>query len=412
MTRILLIDDDQVLLQALAGYLEAEKYGVSTSSDGLEGLGKALQENPDLIVLDHDLPSLTGLEICRRLRNGGLTIPIIMLTGKKKEELDRILGLELGADDYLLKPIGSRELLARINAVLRRTAPETPAASPTKTFRVRTQKLARGSLFAGRYEVIEELGKGGMGSVYRVLDTQVGEEVAVKLLHPEIATDPDVVERFRNEVRLARKITHPNVGRIFDLHDDAGTPYISMEYVPGEDLQSLIRRGGPLTVSNAVGIAGQLAEGLAAAHQLGVVHRDLKPQNIMIDQNGHARIMDFGIARAQKSDGLTQTGTIIGTPEYMAPEQLEGETVDFRTDIYALGVVLYESLTGRVPFKGTTFLGVALKHKTERPLDPRELNPKVPEPLNGLIMRCLEKDRAARFQNAGEVRDILRQVAA
>jgi serine/threonine-protein kinase len=273
----------------------------------------------------------------------------------------------------------------------------------TATYLASPRELTVGGTFAGRYQVTEELGKGGMGRVYKAYDTEIREHVALKVLNPEIAADESVVERFRNELKLARRISHRNVCRMFDLGRVDDTAYISMEYVSGEDLKTLLRRIGHLPARKAVDFAEQVAEGLAEAHRLGVVHRDLKPQNIMIDREGNARIMDFGIARALKTKGITDPGMIIGTPDYMAPEQFEGKDADQRTDLYALGAILYEMLTSGPPFKGETPLVVAMKHKTERPRDPKETNPQVPEALSRLILRCLEKDREKRFQSAEEV---------
>ena len=173
--------------------------------------------------------------------------------------------------------------------------------------------------------------------------------MALKLLNPEIAADEKAIERFRNELKYARKISHRNVCRMFDLSEEEGTQYITMEYVPGEDLKGTIRRVGQLSVGKAISISKQVCEGLAEAHRLGVVHRDLKPQNIMVDREGNARIMDFGIARSIKTKGITGTGVMIGTPDYMSPEQVEGKEVDHRSDIYALGVILYEMVTKLLP---------------------------------------------------------------
>jgi serine/threonine protein kinase/tetratricopeptide (TPR) repeat protein len=273
----------------------------------------------------------------------------------------------------------------------------------TETLQAPLRELTTGSTFAGRYQVIEEVGKGGMGRVYKVLDTEVKERVALKILKPEIATDELTIERFRNELRFARRIAHKNVCRMFDLGRDGDTQFITMEFVEGENLKSLMRRMGQFPVGKAVSVARQVCEGLARAHQLGVVHRDLKPQNIMIDNDGNVRIMDFGIARSLRGKGITDAKVMIGTPEYMSPEQVDGAEADGRADIYALGVVLYEMLTGRVPFEGDTALSVALKHKTEIPHDPRDLNPQIPEALNSLILRCLEKDKAKRYQNAEDL---------
>jgi tetratricopeptide (TPR) repeat protein len=282
------------------------------------------------------------------------------------------------------------------------TAAGEPGVSVTRTLETTADELVRGTLFAGRYEIIEELGTGGMGKVYRVFDTRIKEEVALKLLRPEVGAHARTLERFRNEIRLARKIVHRNVCRMFDMGEERGTQFITMEYVPGEDLKSLIRRIGQLPAGKAVFIAREIAEGLAEAHKLGIVHRDLKPGNIMIDKEGQAKIMDFGIARSIAGGGTTAEGAIIGTPEYMSPEQVEGKEADQRSDIYALGIILFEMVTGRLPFEGETPFSIATKHKTEPPPVPKKLVPQIPEGLNRLILRCLEKDREKRYQTTGE----------
>jgi eukaryotic-like serine/threonine-protein kinase len=274
---------------------------------------------------------------------------------------------------------------------------------PTELRSAPVRELTTGSTFAGRYQVIEELGRGGMGRVYKVFDTEVQEKVALKLLKPDIAGDREATDRFRNELKLARKIRHPRVCQMFDFNAHEGTPFITMEYVAGEDLKSMIRMSHQLSVGTAIHVARQLCEGLAEAHRLGVVHRDLKPQNVMIDRDGDARIMDFGIARSLEAKGVTGSGVIVGTPEYMSPEQVEAREVDQRSDIYSLGVILYEMLTGRVPFEGDTPLSVAMKQKTETPQPPAELNAQIPPDLSGVILKCLEKDKAGRYQNAGEL---------
>ena len=280
----------------------------------------------------------------------------------------------------------------------------------TETLQTPVRELTTGSTFAGRYKVIEELGKGGMGKVYKVLDTSINEKIALKLLKPEIAADQETIERFSNELKLARKIRHKNVCQMFDLGKTEGAPFITMEYVAGEDLKSMIRMSKRLSIGTAVGIAKQICEGLAEAHALGVVHRDLKPSNIMIDKDGNVRIMDFGIARSLKGKGITGAGVMIGTPEYMSPEQVEGKDVDQRTDIYSLGVIIYEMVTGRVPFEGDTPFTVGVKHKSEMPRNPREVNPQIPEDLSGVILRCLEKDKEKRYQSAADMRAELEKI--
>jgi len=280
----------------------------------------------------------------------------------------------------------------------------------TRTIETPVEEFTRGTLFAERYEIIEELGKGGMGNVYRVEDTKTKEEIALKLIKPEIASDKKTIERFRTELTTARRIRHKNVCGMYDLGEQKGTYFITMEFVPGEDLKSFIRRSKRLSIPSAISIAQQVCEGLEEAHRLGVVHRDLKPSNVMVDKEGNARIMDFGIARSIKAKGITGTGVMIGTPEYMSPEQVEGKETDQRSDIYSLGVILYEMVIGRVPFEGDTPFSVGIKHKSEIPKDPKELNAQIPEDLCHVILRCLEKDKEQRYQSAAEVRSELKNI--
>jgi serine/threonine protein kinase/tetratricopeptide (TPR) repeat protein len=282
-------------------------------------------------------------------------------------------------------------------------AEEISTISYLKTPPTPIKEFTRGSTFAQRYEVIEELGSGGMGKVYRVFDKEIEKEVALKLIKPEIASDERTIERFKNELKFARKISHRNVCRMYDISEEEGTHYITMEYVAGEDLKSMIRMMGQLSTGQVVFIAKQVCEGLVEAHRLGVVHRNLKSSNIIVDEEGNARIMDFGIARSLQAKGITGAGVMIGTPEYMSPEQVEGKETDQRSDIYSLGMILYEMMTGRLPFEGDTALSIALKHKTEVPKDPRKLNAQIPEDLSQMILRCMEKNKEMRYQSANEI---------
>ncbi|MGB7295656.1 MAG: protein kinase [Candidatus Aminicenantales bacterium] len=286
---------------------------------------------------------------------------------------------------------------------------EGPSAG-TKTLGAPARKMGLGSLFAGRYQIIEELGKGGMGKLYRALDLKLQEEVALKLIKPEIASDKETIERFSNELKLARRISHKNVGRMYELMEDEGAHYITMEYIAGQDLKNLIRQSGRLTVETAISIAKQVGEGLAEAHRLGIVHRDLKPGNILIDREGWAKILDFGIARFLQAEGITIKGMIIGTLVYMSPEQVEGRKVDARSDIFAFGCVLYEMLTGKSAFGRETTAETIAAVLYEDPPRMSELGVQAPEELQGIVSRCLEKNPERRFPSMADVVSILAEV--
>jgi serine/threonine protein kinase/lipopolysaccharide biosynthesis regulator YciM len=273
----------------------------------------------------------------------------------------------------------------------------------TKTLETPTDDLTRGTLFADRYEIIEKIGLGGMGRVYRVEDNQIHEEIALKLIRPEISLEPKTIVRFKNELKIARKVTHRNVCRMFDIGEEDGKHFITMEYVSGENLKSMIRMSGHLGIGTALNIAKQICEGLNEAHRFGIIHRDLKPSNIMIDRSGLAKIMDFGIARAETSDGITRDGVAVGTPHYMSPEQIDGKPVDQRSDIYSLGIILYEMLTGKLPFGGDSTLSIAVKHLNDPPRSPLVLNPQIPKDLNALILKCLAKAKEERYESAQEL---------
>ncbi len=253
-----------------------------------------------------------------------------------------------------------------------------------------------------RYENLGELGRGGMGIVYKARDRETGELLAVKVLKPEVAANTQIIERFKNELLLAHQITHRNVARLYEFHRSGEGLLLSMEYVEGESLRSLMDREGKLPVPRVLDFARQLAAGLSEAHRQSIAHRDLKPENIMLTPRGELKVMDFGISRSYATD-VTATGLVIGTPAYMAPEQAEGKLVDHRTDIYALGLILYEMLTAKAAFTGDTAVTLALKQIRERPKPPRQIDPNLPKHIEAAILRCLEKDPAARFQSIGDL---------
>jgi serine/threonine protein kinase len=253
-----------------------------------------------------------------------------------------------------------------------------------------------------RYEILGEAGHGSMGNVYKARDRETGETVALKLLKPEIASDQAMMDRFKNELLFARKITHKNVCRVYEFNRVGGVAYTSMEFVEGESLRSVLNRFGGLPQRKATDLALQICSGLKEAHAQGIVHRDLKPENVMIDGQGNVKIMDFGIARSMEA-GTRLTGSMVGTPAYMAPEQVAGKPVDYRTDVYSLGLMLYEMFTGVPAFSADNSIAVALKQMREEPPPPHEIEPNIPVGTERTILKCLEKDPAKRFQSIADL---------
>jgi serine/threonine protein kinase len=271
--------------------------------------------------------------------------------------------------------------------------------------------LAVGSLFAERYEILALLGRGGMGEVYKARDRELEETVALKVLRPELTDTPDIVRRFRAETRLARRVRHRNVCAMYDFGHAGDTYYLTMEYVEGVDLQGVVRAQNGLPTEEAFDTALQAADALAAIHQLDIVHRDLKTSNLMRDVRGVVRVMDFGIAKqlgGTTADGQTAVGLIVGTPEYMSPEQIRGEPVDVRADLYAFGVVVFELFTGRVPFRANTPMATALQQLRDPPPLDGPAAAQIPAPLVPVLRKALAKDLAARYASIGALAAALR----
>ena len=261
-----------------------------------------------------------------------------------------------------------------------------------------------GELIAGRYELEELVGTGGMSSVYRAHDRLLERDVALKVLHQQFTADDDYVERFRREARSVAQLSHLNIVTVIDRGEQDGRQFIVFEYVDGENLKGLVERKGPLTEHEAVGLTLQVARALGFAHEHGLVHRDVKPQNVLLNGDGRAKVTDFGIARSlEVHGGLTQTGTVLGTSDYIAPEQARGARADAQSDIYSLGAVLYELLTGDVPFPGDNFVAVAMRHINEPPPSVRERRPDVSPRLDAAIRRAMAKDPRDRFGSMDEL---------
>ena len=245
--------------------------------------------------------------------------------------------------------------------------------------------LTPGTVLGGRYELLKLLGEGGMGAVYKAVDRELDRVLALKVIRPQFANEPALLQRFKQELVLARQITHRNVIRIFDLGVADGVRFITMEYVEGRELSEILKERGKLHPSDAVSYVQQICEGLHVAHVEGVVHRDLKPANVMIDAQGRALIMDFGIARAMGASTMTRTGALMGTPVYMSPEQAKGTAVDARSDLYTLGVIFYELLTGTVPFKADNVMTMLLMRCQEKPVPPIEVDPSIPPDRKSVV---------------------------
>lgn len=260
------------------------------------------------------------------------------------------------------------------------------------------------SALQDRYQILKELGRGGMGIVFQAQDKELGEQVAIKILSPLLSNDPDAIQRLKREVSAARRVTHPNVIRIHDIAEIKGLHYVSMEYFHGENLKEYIHRNKNLSFLQAYQIALQICDGLEAAHRQGVIHRDLKSQNVIINSSNQIKIIDFGLEHTAHLKGMTATGLIMGTPEYMAPEQVAGNKVDERADIYSLGIILYELFTGRVPFSGDSAIAVGFKQIKEAPEAPCRINPQIPPEIEATILKALEKNPIRRQHSVGELK--------
>jgi tetratricopeptide (TPR) repeat protein/predicted Ser/Thr protein kinase len=283
--------------------------------------------------------------------------------------------------------------------------PETPLHLAVNTTAAigGNSSLRPGAVFANRYEIIKILGEGGMGAVYKARDRELEREVALKVIKPELANDPQILQRFKQELILARQVTDRNIIRIFDLGEAGGIKFITMEYIEGESLHQLLKQRSKLEAAEAVDIMEQVAAGLAAAHREGIIHRDLKPGNIMCDANGRVVVMDFGLARTLSGDGMTQTGAMLGTIEYMSPEQAQGKELKASSDIFTLGLILYELLAGVTPFHAESAIVSLVMRTQQRAVPLADIDKKIPGSLSNIVAKCLEKDPAHRYQNAAEL---------
>ena len=355
------------------------------------------------------------VQATREVREGKFSGEIVVGTrdeiGELADAFRRMIGELREKDDLVaLLSTGQGSTVQMTQGDLRQVTSGAPIPRPSSL----GISLMPGQTLSNRYEVKEILGAGGMGVVFRAFDRELQEAVAIKTLKPEVM-DPQSVERFKQEIRLARKISHRNVVRNYDLGESDGMLYITMEYVEGTSLEKLLRQRGKLPIGVALTVAKQLLRALEAAHEMGVIHRDIKPQNIVVEPNGLVKVMDFGIARLAETKqhegkGLTAVGAVIGTPQYMSPEQLMAGDLDARSDLYAAGAVLFECLTGKVVFDAPTIPALILAQVEQAPPDPRTLNPAIPHDLALIVLKALEKTPEARWKSAAEFSEALDEV--
>ena len=293
-------------------------------------------------------------------------------------------------------------LIDFVPSAMGRPAPSAARRSFSGLF-VSAAILQPGDVLGSRYEILRLLGEGGMGAVYQARDKELDRDIALKLIRPELAASPDILARFKQELLLAHQVTHKNVIRIYDLSEADGVKFITMEYVEGSDLRRFLIDKGKVPAAEAVDIIRQICYALHAAHSVGVIHRDLKPQNVMQDKHGRILVMDFGLARSVEADGMTQTGALVGTMEYMSPEQAMGSALDQRSDLFALGLMFFELLTGSVPYKAETALASLLKRNQQRAIPAITVDPNIPKSLSDIVSKCLERDLNLRYQNVQEI---------
>jgi len=350
------------------------------------------------------------------VKEGNYNVPIDVKSGDEvgilAESFRKLLG-ELKEKEQLVEYLSHQPTLSSVTGaatVVQQPQFTTDGTSVHQTTHMRS--ITVGTVIGNRYEVQSVLGAGGMGVVLKAQDRQLDEPVALKMLKAEVfAQDPAALERFKQELKLARRITHRNIVRTYDYAELDNYHAISMEYVKGITLKQLIRQRGMLPVKIGLQVGKQICSALDAAHEKGVVHRDIKPQNILLESTGDVKVMDFGIARVLDMKGMTSTGTIMGTPDYMSPEQAQGLDIDYRTDIYSTGIVLYEIFTGKLPFNADSALTVLNKHIREAPPNPSTLNPQIPSELEKIMLKCMAKSPDQRYRSIAEVHTALEEVS-
>lgn len=420
--RILVVDGDAGARNLLALRLANEGYTTDVAADGRAALETIRHDPPSLIISETVLPGMDGFSLLDTLRHEGRQIPFVFLSARN-DALSMNKGLLLGAADFLPKPINTEVLLTKLQKVMgqafaaadasaRLTLSDVTRAGMEQHATVSYSQLAPGISILGRFKLVKDLGEGGMGKVFKARDERLEEDVVIKVMKESLTGDPKTLEHFKREIRLARKISHPAVVRIFDFFEVGTLKFVTMEFLQGTDLAYEISKRGAFPTPVALRLGAEFFEGLAAAHDLNVVHRDIKPHNVFLLAGGHVKILDFGIAQGldpQRPDH-TMTRTITGTPDYMSPEQLLGHKIDARTDIYSAGVMLYELLTGALPFEGKDATARVTARLDRNPDAPSKRAPRIPREIDAFILRLLARNREERWPDARSAANELRNL--
>ncbi len=422
--RVLVVDGDPVARHLLALRLGNEGYDVETVADGRAALEAVRAKPPSAVLSETVLAGLDGyglLDAMKREGHGG--IPFVFVSSRA-DPLSTNKGLLLGAADFLAKPINTEVLLTKLQKLMgealrradvsaRITLSDVEGASVESYPTMSYDELVPGVSVMARFRLLADLGEGGMGKVFKAHDERLEEDVVIKVMKDSLTGDPKVLEHFKREIRLARKISHPAVVRIYDFWEAGPLNFVTMEFLEGVDLRHEVKRRGALPMAVAIRLATELFEGLAAAHDIGVVHRDIKPHNVLLLAGGHVKILDFGIAQGldpTSPDAKTLTTTPVGTPEYMSPEQLLGEKLTAKTDLYSGGVVFFELLTGRLPFVGEDRMQTAMLRLQADAPPPSSVNPGLAPAVDRVVLRLLARDRSQRPASAEAALVELRQL--
>ncbi len=409
--RVLVVDGDAGARNLLALRLANEGYATDVAADGRAALEIIRRDPPALIISETVVAGMDGFTLLDTLRREGRAIPFVFLSSRN-DALSMNKGLLLGAADFLPKPINTEVLLTKLQKLMgqafaaadasaRLTLSDVTRGNEEQTT-VTYAELAPGVSILGRFKLTADLGEGGMGKVFKARDERLEEDVVIKVMKDSLTGDPKTLEHFKREIRLARKISHPAVVRIFDFFEVGTLKFVTMEYLEGRDLSHEIHRRGAFPVAVALRLGAEFFEGLAAAHDLNVIHRDIKPHNVFLLAGGHVKILDFGIAQGLDPErpDATVTQSVIGTPDYMSPEQLLGQKLDPRTDIYSAGVMLYELITGSMPFEGNDATARVMARLNADPDPPSKKAPRIPKEVDSFLLRLLARSRDARWPDA------------